>query len=297
MQLKFTKMHGAGNDFVMINGVTQRVDLSQEDYRRLADRHFGIGADQVLLVEAPDSPGVDFRYRIFNADGNEVEQCGNGARCFVRFVRTQGLTDKRRIRVQTQCGVIEPAELPDGRVRVDMGPPRFEPADVHFDSAGLTPEPDGAGQWWPLPLNDTARRVAIASMGNPHAVQVVDNIDTAPLDTEGLLTETHARFTQGVNAGFMQVMDRNNLKLRVWERGVGETLACGTGACAAAALAIRHGLADSPVNIHAPGGQLTVEWHGSEADGESVFMTGDANTVFDASIDLDQLRRDVPPGR
>ncbi|MGB7305077.1 MAG: diaminopimelate epimerase [Burkholderiaceae bacterium] len=294
MQLKFTKMHGAGNDFVMIDGVSQAVNLTSKICRHLADRRFGVGADQILLVEASDTAGVDFRYRIFNADGNEVEQCGNGARCFVRFVRNKGLTDKTKIRVQTQCGIIEPAEQSDGRVRVDMGPPRFTPADIGFDTTGLTPKADGGGELWPLPLGEIAeqtRWVAVASMGNPHAVQIVGDTENAPVHTEGPLTEKHQRFAAGVNAGFMQVVDTHQLKLRVWERGVGETLACGTGACAAGALAIRHGLVQSPVEIQALGGKLTIEWDiGAKGDkgenGGSVFMTGDANTVFEGEIEI-----------
>lgn len=290
MQLPFTKMHGAGNDFVMLNGVSQPVELTTSQLRTLADRHFGIGADQILLVEpaqAGDGADVDFRYRIFNADGREVEHCGNGARCFVRFVRDQGLTTKTRLRVRTVNGVIEPSMLPDGNVQVDMGPPCFEPADVGFDADGLVADPRGDGQFWPVDLNGTTRRLAMASMGNPHAVQIVADVESAPVATEGPLTVAHRRFAQGVNAGFMQIDSRNQVRLRVFERGVGETLACGTGACAAVALGIRLGLLDHQVLLLARGGRLSIAWQGGAAD--PVLMTGDAVRVFESVIDLGSL--------
>ena len=251
MKLKFTKMHGLGNDFVVLDGVRQRIDLTPEQLRFLADRHFGVGCDQILLVEAPSAPGIDFRYRIFNADGGEVEQCGNGARCFVRFVHDAGLTGKREIRVETRNGVIGPRLEDNGEVTVDMGIPRFAPADIPFVS-----DSDAVVQ----PLDVAGRRVdiSVVSMGNPHAVQVVADVDTAPVGAEGPLIECHPRFPQRVNAGFLQVLDRNSARLRVFERGSGETLACGTGACAAAVAGIRRGLLDSPVRITTRGGDLCI---------------------------------------
>ncbi len=284
MKLRFTKMHGAGNDFVVIDGVRQRIDFTPGQWRRIADRHFGIGADQVLLVEpAPAGSDVDFRYRIFNADGGEVEQCGNGARCFVRFVVDQGLTAKRAIRVATMSGVIEPRLEADGRVTVDMGPPAFEPARIPFDPAGLAPRPQGQDDTWPLAVDGATRWISVVSMGNPHAVQFVDDVDTAPVASEGPLIEHSPRFPARVNAGFAQPVP-GGIRLRVWERGAGETLACGTGACAAAVAAIRRGLAASPVQVHTRGGLLSIAW-----DGGNVFMTGPAATVFEGEIDLAAL--------
>ena len=281
MRLRFTKMHGAGNDFVVLDGVRQALALRPEQIRALADRHRGVGADQVLLVEAPGEPGIDFSYRIFNADGGEVEQCGNGARCFVRFVRDQGLTDKERIRVRTLGGVIEPALEGDGRVTVDMGRPAFAPEAVPFDARGLAPARCGAGETWPIDVGGTTRWVSVVSMGNPHAVQLVADADAAPVTVEGPLIEHDQRFPRRVNAGFMQVLDRQRIKLRVWERGAGETLACGTGACAAAVAGIRGGLLDSPVEVLTHGGRLTIAW-----EGESVHMTGPAETVYEGVIEL-----------
>ena len=284
MKLRFTKMQGAGNDFVVIDGVRQRIDFTPGQWRRIADRHFGIGADQILLVEpAPAGSDVDFRYRIFNADGGEVEQCGNGARCFVRFVVDQGLTAKRAIRVATMSGVIEPRLEADGRVTVDMGPPAFEPARIPFDAAGLAPRPQGQDDTWPLEVDGATRWISVVSMGNPHAVQFVDDLDTAPVASEGPLIEHSPRFPARVNAGFAQPVP-GGIRLRVWERGAGETLACGTGACAAAVAAIRRGLAISPVQVHTRGGLLSIAW-----DGGSVFMTGPAATVFEGEIDLAAL--------
>ena len=285
MRLRFTKMHGAGNDFVMLNGIAQRLALTPAQLRHLADRRFGIGADQILLVEASDRADVDFRYRIFNADGGEVEQCGNGARCFVRFVRAQGLTDKRAIRVQTMSGIIEPRLEEDGEVTVDMGAPRFDEPMVPFDPAGLVARQSGAARRWPLALGDAQREVTVLSMGNPHAVQQVADVDAAPVATEGPLIEHHARFPQRVNAGYIQVLDRHAIRLRVWERGAGETLACGTGACAAAVAGMREGLLDTPVRVQARGGQLTITWNAAEP-GAHVFMTGPAVTVFEGEIEI-----------
>jgi diaminopimelate epimerase len=258
------------------------VRLDVAGYRFLADRRFGVGADQVLLVEPSTEPDVDFRYRIFNADGHEVEQCGNGSRCFVRFVREQGLTDKRTIRVRTACGIIEPAEQDNGDVRVDMGPPAFTPASVAFDAHGLQTRTEHQATCYALPVYEANERwISVASMGNPHAMQVVADIDDAPVAHEGPMIERHPRFARGVNAAFMQVLDRAHVRLRVWERGVGETLACGTGACAAVVMGIERGLLDSPVQVQALGGVLQIEWQGA-----SVFMTGNAVTVYEGEIDV-----------
>ena len=288
MRIRFTKMQGAGNDFVVLDETQGRLGLSAAQYRFLADRHFGVGADQILTVRPSPAEGIDFEYVIHNADGGEVQQCGNGARCFARFVRDKGLTDKDTLRVQTQGGVIAPRLTPDGRVTVDMGRPEFDPAKVPFDAAGLTPVPQGLGQKWPLTLAGQAQAapilVAVASMGNPHAVQLVDNVDTAPVAQTGPLIESHARFPERVNAGYLQVLDRSHVRLRVFERGVGETLACGTGACAAVASGIRLGLLDSTVEVETRGGRLTIAWSGQAAD--SVFMTGPATTVFEGQIDI-----------
>ncbi|MCL4185553.1 MAG: diaminopimelate epimerase [Burkholderiaceae bacterium] len=281
MRLRFTKMQGAGNDFVVIDGVRQSVQLAPAQRRLLADRHFGIGADQILLVEPSGSAGIDFRYRIFNADGGEVEQCGNGARCFVRFVREQGLTDKHAIRVQTMSGVIEPRLEDDGRVTVDMGAPAFEPAAIPFDAAGLVPQRVGDDLLWPLEVDGAVRWVSLVSMGNPHAVQVVDDVDAAPVPTEGARIEHAPRFARRVNAGYLQPTGVSSARLRVWERGAGETLACGTGACAAVVAGIRRGLLRSPVDVHTRGGRLTIAWDGAE-----VRMTGPAETVFHGEIEL-----------
>jgi diaminopimelate epimerase len=276
MKLTFVKMHGLGNDFVVLDGVRQSVELTVEQLRFLADRHFGIGCDQVLLVEPTGLAGVDFRYRIFNADGGEVEQCGNGARCFVRFVHEQGLTDKREIRVETLRGVIVPRLEEDGAVTVDMGLPVFAPDQIPFVSTT-----DDLLQV--LPLADDEIAITAVGMGNPHAVQLVVNVDTAPVDRQGPLIESHPRFPQRVNAGFMQVVDRHTIRLRVFERGVGETLACGTGACAAVVAGIARGLLDSPVCVAMRGGELSIAWNGT---GSPVLMTGPAVTVFKGEIEL-----------
>jgi len=281
MKLRFTKMQGAGNDFVMLDGVRQKIDLSRDQVRRIADRRFGVGADQILLVEPPSRDGVDFRYRIFNADGGEVEQCGNGARCFVRFVRDQQLTDKSSIRVETLSGVIEPRLAESGEVTVDMGAPVFEPARVPFDSAGLAPRRDHDDTLWPVRVGTLEVCLSVLSMGNPHAVQLVAGVDEAPVTSDGPLIENHERFPQRANAGFMQVIDRHNIRLRVWERGAGETLACGTGACAAVVTGIRRGMLESPVRVATRGGMLTIEWNGG-----SVMMTGPATKVFEGEIEL-----------
>jgi diaminopimelate epimerase len=274
--LKFTKMQGLGNDFVVFDGVGQSVALTAEQCRRIADRHFGVGCDQILLVEQPTRPDVDFRYRIFNADGSEVEQCGNGARCFVRFVHDKRLATKTAIRVETASGVIEPRLLADGQVTVDMGAPRFAPAEIPFaaDAEALT---------YPLKVGQHTIDIAVVSMGNPHAVLKVNDLDSAPVDIVGAAIESHPRFPQRVNAGFMQVLTPHDIRLRVYERGAGETLACGTGACAAAVAGIRQGWLKSPVHVHTRGGDLVIEWAGA---GQPVYMTGPAVTVFEGEIEL-----------
>ncbi len=271
MHLKFTKMQGLGNDFVVLDGITQSVKLDAAQLKQLADRHFGVGCDQILIVERPGHDDVDFRYRIFNADGGEVEQCGNGARCFVRFVRDRGLTAKRALRVETRGGIIEPRIEDDGQVTVDMGTPRFEPAEIPFVGGA-------AAILHALEVEGASVSVGVVSMGNPHAVQVVVSVDDAPVLTQGPHIERHFRFPNGVNAGYMQVIDRANIRLRVWERGTGETLACGTGACAAVVVGIRLGLLDSPVGVATRGGMLTIAWDGGQSP---VFMTGPAESVFE----------------
>ena len=282
MKLKFTKMQGVGNDFVVLDGVTQSVLLTPALAQKMADRHFGIGCDQILLVEKPDPAGsalgADFRYRIWNADGGEVEQCGNGARCFARFVRDHGLTDKDEIRVKTLSGLITPRLESDGQVTVDMGAPIFEPARIPFSA-------DVAAIVHALDVDRRTVQISAVSMGNPHAVQVVDDVDTAPVLTEGPLIERHARFAQRVNVGYMQVLDRGRIRLRVFERGAGETLACGTGACAAVVAGIRRGLLDSPVRVQTRGGELTIRWDGADNAHSAVFMMGPAVTVFEGEFD------------
>ena len=284
MKLRFAKMHGAGNDFVVFDGVRQRVVLTPEQIRRIADRHRGIGCDQLLIVEAPGYGEADFKYRIFNADGGEVEQCGNGARCFVRFVREQGLTDKNEIRVETLAGLIAPRLESGGGVTVNMGPPVFDSARIPFlaPTGALLEVIDVAG---------VSVLITALSMGNPHAVQVVPDVDAAPVATQGPLLERHALFPRRVNAGYMQVIDRQHIRLRVWERGAGETLACGTGACAAAVAGVRRGLLASPVRVSTRGGDLTIRWDGSENDLNcAVWMTGPAVTVFEGELDLARLQ-------
>ena len=287
MKIKFTKMHGAGNDFVVIDAINQHINLSPAQWKLIADRRFGIGADQMLVVEAPQSADVDFRYRIYNADGGEVEQCGNGARAFVKFVSEKGLSDKASIRVETMAGIIAPRLELDGSITVDMGAPVLDPALVPFDAAGLAGVAQGSDTVWPLDLalpgQTSPVLVSVVSMGNPHAVQVVDDVDAQDLETSGPLIEHHPRFPRRVNAGYMQVVDRHHVKLRVYERGAGETLACGTGACAAAVAGILRGRLDSPVRISARGGELSIAWQGP---GQPVLMTGPAVTVFDGTIEL-----------
>ena len=275
-KLAFSKMHGLGNDFVMIDAVRQDIRLSADQVRWLADRHFGVGCDQLLVVEPARAPGVDFRYRIFNADGGEVEQCGNGARCFARFVFEQGLSDKREIRVETQKGIITPRLEDDGMVTVDMGVPVLEPERIPFASTS-------AEVVQPLEVDGGSIEITAVSMGNPHAVQVVADVDTAPVAEQGPQIEHHPRFPARVNAGFLQVVDEHNVRLRVFERGAGETLACGTGACAAVVAGILRGLVASPVRVATRGGELTIAWGGV---GTPVMMTGPAVTVFTGELTL-----------
>ena len=288
MQIRFTKMQGAGNDFVVLDETQARLGLSAAQYRYLANRHFGVGADQILTVRPAPAEGVDFEYVIHNADGGEVEQCGNGARCFARYVHDKGLTDKSVIRVQTLSGVIAPEIHGNGRVTVDMGAPQLDPAKVPFTTDGLVPEALGSTQKWPLtfdtPLQPATVWMAPVSMGNPHAVQLVDDVNAALVELHGPLIENHARFPQRVNAGFMQILNRGEVRLRVYERGAGETLACGTGACAAVVAGIGWGLLDQRVDVHTRGGLLTIEWAGGAQD--RVRMTGPAEFVFEGQIDI-----------
>ena len=287
MRQRFTKMHGAGNDFVVLDGTRAPLSLTAAQARHLGDRRFGVGADQILIVERSSTPGVDFRYRIFNNSGDEVEHCGNGARCFVRYVRQHGLTDKSVVRVETVNNLIELRAQPDGRVTVDMNEPVFEHGRVPFDAADLTPRELNGFQLWPLALNDgqgtTTVDVAVVSMGNPHAVQRVDDVDTADVERLGPLVERHARFARKVNAGFLQIVSRSAIRLRVYERDAGETLACGTGACAAVVAGIRLGWLDETVDVETRGGRLTIQWAGL---GHPVLMTGPAETVFEGEIEL-----------
>ena len=274
--LKFTKMQGAGNDFVVVDAVNQQVALDADTARRIADRHFGVGCDQILLIERPRTPGTDFYYRIYNADGDEVQHCGNGARCFLRYVRDKGLTDKTRIRVETLSGVIVPTLESDGQVTVDMGPPEFEPAKIPFIADQRAPT-------YRIEVGGQSVEISALSMGNPHAVQAVDNVQRAPVLTQGPLIEHHPRFPQRTNAGYMEVVDRRRIRLRVYERGAGETLACGTGACAAVVAGITRGYLDSPVNVHTRGGRLSIAWAGGKRE---VMMTGPAEPVFEGAIEI-----------
>jgi diaminopimelate epimerase len=276
MQLTFTKMQGAGNDFVVIDGTKTPVTLTPAQIQFIADRQFGVGCDQLLMVENSQTPQVDFRYRIFNADGGEVEQCGNGARCFVRFVVEKGLTDKREIVVETASGIITLKLQDNGLVTVNMGAPRFSPAEIPFTAPAQATT-------YQLPLADATLNICAVSMGNPHAVTIVQDVEAAAVHTLGPLIESHVQFPQRVNAGFMQVVNPHEIKLRVYERGSGETLACGTGACAAAVSGIRLGLLTSPVLVHMRGGDLNIEWQG---DQQPVMMTGDAKIVFEGQINV-----------
>ncbi len=275
MRLKFTKMQGLGNDFVVIDAVNQSVCLSPAQRRLLADRHFGVGCDQILLVEGAVGD-ADFRYRIYNADGGEVEQCGNGARCFVRYVHDRGMTQKNEIRVETSGGLIIPRLEANGEVSVNMGMPKFEPKQIPFIA-------EKRAMTYSIDISGRQVEISAVSLGNPHAVQLVENIDGAPVITEGALIENHPSFPKRVNAGYMQVVDRTHIRLRVYERGAGETLACGTGACAAVVIGIERGLLQSTVQVNMRGGDLTVRWEGED---QPVWMTGPAVTVFDGEIEL-----------
>ena len=276
MLLKFTKMHGLGNDFVVLDLITQRFTPSKDHIRSLADRRFGIGCDQVLLVEIPTQPDVDFRYRIFNGDGTEVEQCGNGARCFAKFVRNKKLTGKSKIRVETNTGIIELSLADDRQVLVNMGKPILEPAEIPFQA------PQRA-ESYSIDADGQSYDIGAVSMGNPHSVLVVDNVQSAAVETLGPAIESHPRFPQRVNAGFMEVLSRKEIKLRVYERGAGETLACGSGACAAVVSGQLRGLLDQRVTVHLEGGELTIEWRG---EGHPVMMTGPASTVYEGQIQI-----------
>ena len=276
MLLRFTKMHGLGNDFMVLDLISQHAHIQPKHAKQWGDRHTGVGFDQLLIVEAPTSPDVDFRYRIFNADGSEVEQCGNGARCFARFVMDKRLTTKKCIRVETKSGVIELNLRPDGQVCVDMGAPRLAPAVIPFQA-------DAEALSYPVEVDGQLVELAAVSMGNPHAVLRVDNVDSAPVHSLGPKLEHHPRFPKRVNVGFLQVINRQQARLRVWERGAGETQACGTGACAAAVAAIRQGWMDSPLQLELPGGSLSIEWAGP---GQPVMMTGPAVRVYEGQIRL-----------
>ena len=282
MRIRFTKMQGAGNDFVVLDETRGLLGLTAADYRFLADRHFGVGADQILSVRAAPTPDVDFEYVIHNADGGEVEQCGNGSRCFVRFVREQGLTSKNTVRVKVHGGIITLHELPDGQVKVDMGEPVLDLPRIPFNAKHASAVNEH-GLLWCLPLGEQHADVAVVSMGNPHAVMTVADVEQAPVSSLGPQIEIHAAFPNRVNAGFMQVVSRTQIKLRVFERGSGETLACGTGACAAVVAGIRQGLLDSKVDVQTRGGVLTIEWQGA---GHSVCMTGPATTVFTGEMEI-----------
>jgi diaminopimelate epimerase len=288
----FTKMHGAGNDFVMLDGVRQSLDMTPERARALAHRQFGVGCDQILLVDTPLHPEADFRYRIFNADGSEVEHCGNGARCFVRFVHEQKLSSRNPLRAEIATGLITLEELPDGNVTVEMGQTRFSATDLPFDIEGLPSKKQGQDTLYGLELATTPLQtvwLSAIAISNPHAVQVVSDVEAAPVALLGPLIEAHPRFARRVNAGFMQIVDPHTIYLRVYERGAGETLACGTGACAAVAAGVRRGLLESPVRVRTHGGWLTVAF-----DGTQLRMTGPATTVFSGSIDIDQLVASIP---
>ncbi|MES2909425.1 MAG: diaminopimelate epimerase [Pseudomonadota bacterium] len=282
MRLEFTKMHGLGNDFLMLDLVSQRVRLDEELIRRLSDRHFGVGFDQLLVVEPPHHPDVDFRYRIFNADGSEVSQCGNGARCFARFVRDRRLTRKDTLRVETASGIITLQINAQGWVTVNMGPPRLEPSQVPFVA-------EAAALDYRIEVDGALYEIAAVSMGNPHAVLRVDDVDSAPVATLGPRLESHPRFPERVNVGFMQVLNRQEIRLRVFERGTGETLACGTGACAAAVAAMRWGLVDRDITVHLPGGALRIRW---DNDSASVMMTGPTARVFEGVLRVNDVNDD-----
>ncbi|HBI82879.1 MAG TPA: diaminopimelate epimerase [Alcaligenaceae bacterium] len=285
----FTKMHGAGNDFVVLDGVRAAIEMTPERARAIAHRHFGIGCDQILLVDTPSHPEADFRYRIFNADGSEVEHCGNGARCFVKFVHEQKLSARNPLRAEIATGLITLEAKQNGEVEVEMGQTRFDPEALPFDPDGLETRSLNNDTLYGLPIGEQTVWLSLVAISNPHAVQVVDDVDLAPVATIGPAIESHPRFARRVNAGFMQIIDRHTIHLRVYERGAGETLACGTGACAAVAAGIRRGLLDSPVRVRTHGGWLSIAW-----DGKALRMTGPAVTVFSGSIDIDKLLASIP---
>lgn len=294
MKWPFTKMHGAGNDFVVLDGVSNRIELTAEIARAIAHRQFGVGCDQILLVDTPTHPEADFRYRIFNSDGSEVEHCGNGARCFVKFVHEKGLCRRNPLRAEIATGLLTLEMQDNGEVRVDMGQTRFDAQSLPFDITDLATRTHGQDTLYGLTLTPSASPqqevwLSVLSISNPHAVQVVDDVSNAPVALLGPLIENHPRFARRVNAGFMQVLDRHHIRLRVYERGAGETLACGTGACAAVASGIRQGLLDSPVKVDTRGGRLTIEWNGSELQ-----MTGPATTVYEGILDIKQLLSSQP---
>jgi len=293
-RLRFTKMHGAGNDFIVIDGTRQDIrSITPAIWRKLAHRQLGVGADQILIVEPSNLPNVDFKYRIFNADGGEVEQCGNGSRCFVRFVHEEGLSTKNEVRVEVGNGLLTLKRLANGSVEVDMGRPIFNPPEIPFNPSGLTSKQELHETLYALPLSRNsgahADWIAALSMGNPHAVQVVEDIESAPVLIDGPLIESHPAFPKRVNAGFMQILNRHSVRLRVYERGAGETLSCGTGACAAAVSGIRRGLLDSPVNVSTRGGELEIMWDGFKNPNAAVLMRGPTQTVYRGEIDLDTL--------
>ena len=276
MRISFTKMHGLGNDFVVIEALRQPLDLTPERVRQLANRRLGVGCDQVLVVTPPSGPQADFGYRIFNPDGGEVEQCGNGARCFARFVRDHGLTEKDEIRVETRAGLIVPRVEADGQITVDMGPPRFAPAALPFIA-------DREALEYHLDVDGQTLTIGAVSMGNPHAVLRVEDVGAAPVATLGPRIEAHPRFPRRVNAGFVELVDPRHIRLRVWERGTGETLACGTGACAAVVVGRRWSILEEAVDVDLPGGRLRIRWDG---EGGPVWMTGPAVTVFEGTVEL-----------
>lgn len=291
MNWSFTKMHGAGNDFVVLDGLSQPIDMTPVRARAIADRHFGVGCDQILIVDAPMDPGADFRYRIFNSDGSEVEHCGNGARCFVRFVHERKLTSRNPVRAEIATGVITLTELEDGQVRVDMGQTRFEPEALPFDPSGLATKQMAEDTLYGLPIDNDGSLVwlSVVAISNPHAVLFVEDANTADVASVGPYIESHPRFANRVNMGFAQVLSEHNIRLRVYERGAGETLACGTGACAAVAAGIRRGLLQSPVTVQTRGGTLVIDF-----DGQALAMTGPATTVFEGHFDIDTLVQALP---
>lgn len=287
----FTKMHGAGNDFVVLDGLSQSIDMTPQRARAIAHRHFGVGCDQILIVDAPTDPNADFRYRIFNSDGSEVEHCGNGARCFVRFVHQRKLTSRNPVRAEISTGLITLTELEDGQVQVNMGQTHFEPEALPFDASSLATRSVHHNTHYGLPIDGNEHLVwlSIVAISNPHAVTVVDDVHTADVQTMGPFIESHPRFANRVNVGFMQIIDPHHIRLRVYERGAGETLACGTGACAAVASGIRDGLLQTPVTVQTRGGALVVDF-----DGQTLTMTGPATTVFEGQLDIDALVQALP---